>query len=147
MLLVAVVMTCTAGMIVAAADSLRKRGQEEVDFGAIGDFAFGPRGRTAINVAFVFEMWLVLVSMFGLIGANADIVFPVEPGPAIVSAGVLTFLLFYVPASFIAASSVVALASMVGISLLLVYTGLVMPVWEGDARPELVPLTPASDWR
>ena len=55
-------MVRTARMIVKAADRLRAAGFEEFDFGTIGEFAFGKCGRTAINAAFVSELWLVRFS-------------------------------------------------------------------------------------
>jgi amino acid permease len=139
-LFVALAMTITAIIIIRTADRMKGEGYDQFEFSDIGEYAFGPRGRTIINAALCVELWLTLVNQIGFLGVNAAIVFGVPPATAIITSGFITLGLFFVPPRVIASCSIVAVGSMIAVSLMLMYTAVEVPVWAAQARPDLVPL-------
>ncbi|CAK0840160.1 unnamed protein product [Prorocentrum cordatum] len=111
--------------------------EAEIDFGLLGQLAFGRKGQAGINCVFALELWLATVIFFVLIGINTKFVFGLEPWLSIVVSGLLTFGLFYIPMRVLAFLSLISVLFMGLLLAVLVYSGESMPM-HADQIEQLV---------
>lgn len=105
---------------------------EELEFGDLGEAAFGLNGRRGINALFAVELWLATVSFFVFIGSNATFVLAafgrdVESWIPIVCSGLVSFCLLYAPANILSVLSLISILFMIMLFGVLVDAGENMP--------------------
>lgn len=123
---------CLLRSLDVVASRRRIANNEELDFGVLGEAAFGSIGRRSINALIALELTLGAVSFFIFIGSNATFCLKglgiiIDSWIPILCSGVISFGLLYAPANVLSIVSLISILFMAMLLGVLVDAGMSMP--------------------